>query len=122
MIVIETDRHTKSHTAAAVLTVTGQQARELMAPTRKAEQRASLRTRAHERFSLAHMTSERGEPYEDTGDRLFSRSPEDTGNMGYGPPRLLGCVHLTAPLTGETAQRPLPVSWAHRFGAVPRAT
>jgi hypothetical protein len=41
--------------------------------------------------------------------------------MGYGQPQLLGYLRLTAPLTGDTVQRPLPVPWARRFGAVPRA-
>lgn len=56
-----------------------------------------------------------------TGDQLLSRSPEDAAHMGYGPPHLLGYLRLTAPLTGETTQHALPVPWARRFGAVPRA-
>jgi glycosyltransferase involved in cell wall biosynthesis len=55
------------------------------------------------------------------GDQLLSRSPEDAAHMGYGQPQLLGYLRLTAPLTGDTVQRALPVPWARRFGAVPRA-
>lgn len=56
-----------------------------------------------------------------TGDQLLSRSPGDAVHMGYGPVELLGYLHLIAPLTGDVTQRALPVPWAHRFGAVPRA-
>jgi hypothetical protein len=56
-----------------------------------------------------------------TGDQLLSRSSEDAAHMGYGLPQLLGFVRLAAPLTGDLRQSPLPVPWARRFGAVPRA-
>ncbi|MEX0972413.1 MAG: glycosyltransferase [Solirubrobacterales bacterium] len=57
-----------------------------------------------------------------TGDQLLSRSPQDAPQMGYGSPQLLGFLRLAAPLTGDLTQSPLPVPWARRFGAVPRAS
>ncbi len=56
-----------------------------------------------------------------TGDQLLSRSPEDSAQLGYVAPAMLGYLRLVAPLTGDLYQRELPIPWARRFGAVPRS-
>jgi glycosyltransferase involved in cell wall biosynthesis len=55
-----------------------------------------------------------------TGDQLLSRDPELAAKLGYGPARHLGFLRALAPVTGDLAEHPVPVSWAHRFGHVPR--
>jgi len=56
-----------------------------------------------------------------TRDQLLTRSHEDAAQLGYGDQELLGFVHLAAPITRNLRQEPLPIPWARRFGAVPRA-
>ena len=56
-----------------------------------------------------------------TNDQLLTRSPGEAAHLGYVAPALLGFMRPIAPLTGELSQRHLPIPWARRFGAVPRA-
>jgi glycosyltransferase involved in cell wall biosynthesis len=56
-----------------------------------------------------------------TGDQLLTRTAISAAHLGYGEPELLGFVCPQAPLTGELDERPHPIPWARRFGAVPRS-
>jgi hypothetical protein len=51
-----------------------------------------------------------------TGDQLLSRRLDEAKDMGYGPPELLGHLHVRTPLTGMRELRTVPVPWASRFG------
>ena len=55
-----------------------------------------------------------------TGDQLLTRSPANGPELGYGAPELLGFMRQVAPVTGDNFQKPLPLPWARRLGAVPR--
>jgi glycosyltransferase involved in cell wall biosynthesis len=55
-----------------------------------------------------------------TGDQLLTRDPELAGALGYSPPRHLGFLRALAPVTGELAEHPAAIPWAHRLGHVPR--
>ena len=55
-----------------------------------------------------------------TGDQLLSRSRTNGPTLGYGAPELLGFIRQVAPVTGDNFQKPLPLPWARRLGAVPR--
>jgi hypothetical protein len=56
-----------------------------------------------------------------TGDQLLTRTAISAAHLGYGAPELLGFLCPQAPLTGELDERPHPIPWARRFGAVPRS-
>jgi hypothetical protein len=51
-----------------------------------------------------------------TGDQLLSRRSDEAKDMGYGPPELLGHLHVRTPVTGTRELRSVPVPWASRFG------
>ncbi len=54
------------------------------------------------------------------GDQLLARDPELATRLGYGPARHLGFLRALAPVTGDLAEHPVPISWAYRLGHVPR--